>query len=660
MAEIRKQAVSQERVQRRLAAILFADVVGYSRLTAQDEVGTWRRLQGVLREVVRPHVKTHAGRIVKIKGDGILVEFASAVEAVSGAVALQQAMAQRNAIFPDAQRIELRVGINLGDIITDNDDVLGDGVNIAARLEPLADPGGICISATVYEHVRAKLAYPFEDRGERALKNIADPVRIYALGPEKIAGLPTNNLPSDMPKTRWDWVAAAVVIICACAAVLWAGWPYLAPPMGQATNTPTALPTTLTTSIASPALQAGPPRLSIVVLPFASAASDSEQEYFAEGMTEDLTTDLSRIPGSFVIARNTAFAYKGRSVDVRQVGRELSVRYILQGSVRKILDSLRINAQLVEAANASELWAERFDGQIAQLAKVQDHVTQRIAGALNVALIDAESQRALRERPNNPDAVDLTMRGLALINKQASRESMQRARELFEEALRISPDHLPALNGLSHVLLVEWGSTWYTGTSTEHLEALDRVVNRALAVKPDDALATYFHGYVLKRLRKNLNQSLAAFERAIAIDPNLAVAHNYVGQIKVFLGRADEAAEPTLKAIQLSPRDPQLAEWYYQLAITYIHQQRYDEAVEWARRGVEVNPNLRYPYRVLAAALALAGRVDEARATAAELLRRYPKETVSAFRTREPWTDPGYRAGQDLEIRGMRLAGIPE
>jgi tetratricopeptide (TPR) repeat protein len=237
---------------------------------------------------------------------------------------------------------------------------------------------------------------------------------------------------------------------------------------------------------------------------------------------------------------------------------------------------------------------------------------------------------------------------------------MQSARELFEEALRLSPNHLQALNGLAQVMLIEWGSTWYAGSSDEHLEAMDRIVNQALAIKPDDALATYFQGYVFKRLRKDLNQALVAFERAIALDPNLAVAHNYVGQIKVFLGRASEAAEHTLKAIQLSPRDPQLAEWYYQLAITYIHQQRYNEAVEWARRGVQVNPNLRYPYRVLAAALALSGRVDEARTVAAEMLRRYPKETISAFLTREPWTDPVYRTGQDREIAGMRLAGIPD
>ena len=252
------------------------------------------------------------------------------------------------------------------------------------------------------------------------------------------------------------------------------------------------------------------------------------------------------------------------------------------------------------------------------------------------------------------------MRGLALLNKPSSRESTQRARDLFETALQLTPDHLPALKGLGQVMLIEWGSTWYSGSSDEHLQALERIVNKALAIGPDDAMATYLHGYVQKRLHKNLNQSLVAFEHAIALDPNLAVAHNYVGQIKVFLGRANEAAEHTLKAIQLSPRDPQLAEWYYQLAVTYIHQQRYDEAVAWARRALEVNPNLRYPYRVLAAALALSGQVDEARMVAADMLRRYPDETISAFLIREPWTDPVYRAGQNREITGMRLAAIPD
>lgn len=646
-------STSHDRVQRRLAAILFADVVGYSRLTAQDEVGTWRRLQRILRNVVRPNVQAHDGRIISIAGDGILVEFPSAVEAVSCAIALQQSMQLINAAITDAQRIQLRVGINLGDIMIHGHDLHGDGVNVAARLEPLADPGGICISATVHEHVQAKLPYPFEDRGEQRVKNISTPVRIYMIGPDTIAQLPVAVAAAGMRKQLWRWCAAALAIGLLGGAALWTPWLNLPPREMARVQTVAAGPPPT-----APARSAPP--LSIVALPFTNLDRDPEQDYFAEGLTEDLTTDLSRIPALFVISPTTALTYKGSSQDVRQIGRELAVRYVLRGSVRRAMESVRINAQLIETDNARQLWADRFEAKIAQLGAMQDSVTQRIADAMNATLLDAESRRIQHERPNNPDAVDLTMRGLARLNRPSSRDNAQHARELFEEALRLSPDYLPALNGLAQVMLVEWGSNWYSGSSEAHLQALEQVVNRALAIKPDDAMAIYLYGYVQKRLHRNLDQALVAFERATALDPNLAVAQNYIGQIKVFLGRADEAAEHTLKAIQLSPRDPQLAEWYYQMAIIQIHQQHYDEAVEWARRGVQTNPNLRYPYRVLAAALALSGRVDEARTVAAELRRRYPKESISAFRMREQWTAPVYRAGQKLEIEGMRLAGIPE
>jgi len=302
--------VAQERMQRRVEAILFADVVGYSRLTGEDEVGTWRRLQNVLRNVVRPQVRQHAGRIVRIKGDGILVEFPSAVEAVSSAVALQQTMAQRNAAHADGKRIDLRIGINLGDILTIDEDIHGDGVNIACRLEPLSDPGGVCMSATVHEHVRAKLAYPFEDRGERTLKNIATPVRIYALGPEIIAKLPRSEPRSDTHEKSWRWYIAAVAVAWLCAAALWALWRYIGPSSEMAAVQTSSLSPRLRPA-AEPRVPTGTQPQSIVVLPFTNATGDPEQDYFADGITEDLTTDLSRIPGSFVIAPATAFAYKG-------------------------------------------------------------------------------------------------------------------------------------------------------------------------------------------------------------------------------------------------------------------------------------------------------------------------------------------------------------
>jgi len=646
--------LANERVERRLTAILAADVAGYSRLVGADEEGTLAQWKAHWSVLIEPTIKEHRGRIVRVIGDGLLVEFASVVDALRCAVEVQRGMATRNTDVPQDKRIEFRIGINFGELIIEGGDFWGDGVNIAARLEALAEPGGICISATVYEHVRAKLPYPFENRGEQTLKNIAIPVRIYALGPESIAGLPRDEPRSDASKRPWAWYVAALAVPCLCAAVLWTLWQQLVPARQPSVVQALA-------PIASPPGQGTLPSVpaqSIVVLPF--TASDPQQEYFAEGITEDLTTDLSRIPGSLVIAPSTASTYKGKPTDVRQIGRELLVRYAVQGNVRRVADAVRINAQLVDTANASQLWADRFNGELAMLAKVQDQITQRIAGALHVVLIDAESQRALRERPSNPEVISLTMRGSALLNRQASRESTERARGLFEAALRLNPEHLPALNGLAQTMLVQWQSTWYPRSSDEHMEELERIMTKALAVKPDDAIAVYHRGYVLKRLHKDLPQALAAFERAIALDPNLAVAHNYVGQIKVFLGRAEEAAKHTLKAIQLSPRDPQLALWYYQMALTYIHQQRYDEAVEWGRRSIEVNPNLRFPYRILAAALGLSGQIDEAKLVAAEMLRRYPRETISTFLVREPWPNPVYRQGQNREVLGMRLAGIPE
>jgi adenylate cyclase len=633
---------------RKLAAILAGDVAGYSILMGADEERTVRDLKRH-QAVIHPMISEYGGRIIDTAGDGVLAEFASVVSAVECALCVQRKMAQRNADVEESCRMLYRVGVNLGDVVLDKLRVYGDGVNIAARLQSMAQPGGICISGTVHEHVCGKLAYPFADRGEQALKNIAHPVRVYSLGPDIIAALPRTAAAPTRHAGAWRWYVPGIAVGFLCM-------------VGLATYfARTAL--VLTHYVIGPSTMVGtaaaPPQ-SIVVLPFTNAARDPEQEYFAEGITDDLTTDLSRIPGAFVIAPATALTYKGKPIDVRQVGRELSVRYALQGNARRIVDSVRVNAQLVDTANAGQLWAERFIGEVTQLALVQDQVTQRIAGALKVSLIAAESQRVLRERPNKPDAVDLTMRGAALLNQRASRQSTQDARELFEAALRLSPNHVPALNGLAQSMLVQWESTWYPRSSEEHLKEMDGVVDRALSVNPNDALAIYLHAYVLKRLRKDLPQALVALERAIAVDPNLAVAHNYVGQLKVFLGRSNEAAEHTLKAIQLSPRDPQLALWYYQLAVTYIHERRDDEALGWARRGMQVNPNVRYVYRILAAALALSGRVDEAKRVAAEMLRRYPNESVGAFLTRETWPDPRYREGQKREVTGMRMAGIPE
>ena len=396
---------------RRLAAILAADVAGYSRLMAADEEGTHERLQAHLRELVDPKIKEHRGRIVKSTGDGLLAEFSSVVDAVRCAVKTQRAMIDRNADTPEDKRIIFRIGVNLGDVIVEPEDIFGDGVNIAARLEALAEPGGICISRVVRDQVRDRLDYKFEDMGEQEVKNIARPVRVYALRREAIAGLPGPMTPPS-------------------------------------------------TSISQPAV---PPRMSIVVLPFMNLSDDTEQQYFADGITEDLTTDLSRVPGSFVIARNTAFTYKGQPVDVKKVSRELGVRYVLEGSVRRVGDQVRVNVQLVDGQSGAHLWADRFDTDRANLAQAQDEITGRLARTLNLELVEASVRRSEQERAADPDARDLVMRGWALSNRMASAATREEARRAFERALDIDPESVDARIGLGEVLIsgedMEGGAT---------------------------------------------------------------------------------------------------------------------------------------------------------------------------------------------------------
>jgi TolB-like protein/class 3 adenylate cyclase len=381
---------------RRLAAILAADVAGYSRLMGADEEGTHERLQAHRRELVDLKIREHSGRIVKTTGDGILAEFASVVDAVRCAIECQRAMIDREAGIPEDHRIRYRIGINLGDVIVESDDIFGDGVNVAARLEALTEPGGISISRTVRDHIRDKLAYAFQDLGEQRVKNIARPVRVYALRPEAVAELPA---PSTLP-------------------------------------------------IPPASLPAITPRLSIVVLPFANLSSDPEQQYFADGITEDVTTDLSRIGGMLVISRNTAFTYKDKRVDTKQIGRELGVHYVLEGSVRRLGNQIRINAQLIDAETDAHLWAERFDGDMSDLFTLQNEVTSRIAVELNYELVGAEAAR----RTEHPDALDYILRGRAAFYKPVSRNTRAEAIRMFERALALDPQSVDAQSWLSNAL----------------------------------------------------------------------------------------------------------------------------------------------------------------------------------------------------------------
>jgi TolB-like protein len=420
---------------RRLAAILAADVVGYSRLMGADEEGTHERVKAHLAELIDPKIREHHGRIVKTTGDGVLAEFASVVDAVRCASEIQSAMAIRDLDLAEARRLRFRIGVNLGDVIADGGDIYGDGVNIAVRLEGLAAPGGICISGTVRDHVGDRLPYSFEDMGEQSVKNIARPVRVYGWRPEGTAGVPAASVTSN--------VAA--------------------------------------------------PRLSIVVLPFANLSNDPEQLYFADGITEDLTTDLSRLAGTLVISRNTAFTYQGKRIDTKQIGCELCVRYVLEGSVRRSGNKVRINAQLIDAETDAHLWAERFDGDTSDLFTLQDEITSRIAVALNLELVTAEVARAAAQ----PDALDYILRGRAAISKPMSRESYAEGIGFYERALALDPRSALAQSGLASTLTARLLGN-LTDSAAADLARAEALAEEALATSPRSGFAHAAKGQVLR------------------------------------------------------------------------------------------------------------------------------------------------------------------
>jgi TolB-like protein/class 3 adenylate cyclase len=587
------------RVERRLAAILSADVAGYSRLMGLDEVGTAR----ILREhrvVADALVAKHGGRIVKTTGDGILLEFPSVVDAVECAVAVQAAMAERNDGVPEDRRMLFRIGINLGDILIQGDDILGDGVNIAARLEGIAKAGAICISSSAYDQVRGKVGVEFIDLGEQELKNIARPVRAYTIVPSGLT--PTTHNGSTTP----------------------------VPPSA--------------------------PRLSIVVLPFANIGGDPEQDYFVDGVTESLTTDLSRISGSFVIARNSAFSYKGKSPDVRQVGRELNVRYILEGSVQRGGNRLRVNVQLIDAETGNHLWAERFDKPAADLFDMQDEIVSRLANTLNAQLIEAEARRA--ERSLHPDAMDLYFQGKACVNKGLTPEYMTQARGFFERALALDPVNIEALVGTA-VVDFNTAANFFTDNRAAFLAVAEAALTKALSIAPQHALAHLYLGS-LQAITNRAAQGIAECERALALDPNLADAHGSIGIAKYLIGRALETEAHIHEALRLSPRDIFAFRWMMFVGFAKSQLNADVEAVAWFRRGIELNRNYPIAHFYLAASLALLGALDEAQTAAQAGLSLDPSFTINRFRVGTSSDNPVYLAGRARIYDGMRKAGVPE
>jgi adenylate cyclase len=589
----------RERVERRLAAIMAADVVGYARLMEEDEEGTLERLKEHVREVFAPKIAEHHGRIVKTTGDGLLAEFGSVVDAVRCAVELQHDIAARNAGLPDARRIEIRIGINLGDIIVERKDIFGDGVNVAARLETLAEPGGICVSSVVREQVRDKLDIAFRDMGDQHVKNIARPVHAF-------------HVLLDGSKAG-DGDLAAFALSTATLAL--------------------------------------PDKPSIAVLPFTNMSSDPEQDFFADGISEDIITALSRYPSLFVIARNSCFTYKGRSVDVKQVGRELGVRYVLEGSLRKAGNRVRVTAQLVEADTGNHVWAERYDRDLADIFAVQDEITEAATTAIAPAIADVELQRAMRKPPENLDAWGAYQRGIWHLSKFTADDTTT-AETYFSRATVLDPTFAGGHKGLA-AAQIQASITFTTRRMDEALASAETLARQAVALDLADAEALTTLGRVLL-LRADYEGSRSEIEHALTISPNLASAHGILGSTLIFSGYPKEGLVSLERGIRLDPRDPRMAISVNQLVIGRYYSRDYDAAVEAARRVIRSYPDHPLVYRWLAAALGQLGRIAEAKEALAKAIAIAPAAFDLYVRRRVPWHRP-----EDYEhlVAGLRKAG---
>jgi adenylate cyclase len=589
--------MSQARTQRRLAAILAADVVGYSKHMQTDEVGTLARLKLLRRELIDPQIEAHGGRIVKLMGDGMLIEFPSLVDAAECAVAVQQGVAGANASQTEAHRLAFRVGLNLGDVIIDGDDIHGDGVNVAARLEGLAETGGICISDDAYRQVRGKIEAEFVDGGAQPVKNIAEPVRV------------------------WHWAP------------------------GQ-TDTPSA-------EAAAAEPLALPDKPSIAVLPFDNMSGDPDQEFFADGMAEDIITALSRMPWFFVIARNSSFTYKGQAVDVKDVAADLGVQYVLEGSVRRGGDRLRITAQLIDALSGNHVWAERYDRQIADIFDVQDEVTQAIVGAIAPEFLAVEAKRARRKDAGKLDAWECVMRGRAHLWK-FGREDAAEARKLFERAIELAPS---GEFGASDLALVHFLESYYrwSDSPAQSFEAMIASAEQAVAADDHDPWALTILAWA-KIFARRWEEARTSIDRAVALSPNFAPAVGFKGGILALLGEIEESLTWFDEARRLSPRDTIMGTWMMGEFWAHYALESYEHALRIADAALRLAPGNPTYRRQRAAALAMLGRDDEARSAMADYLTLEPNHTLADV-GRLPSKNTEYLA---RFIEGLRRAGLPE
>jgi adenylate cyclase len=590
--------VDPDAVERKLAAILSADVVGYSRLMAEDEAATIRTLTDY-REEIAMLVRQHRGRVVDSPGDNVLAEFPTALEAVRAAVEIQRVIGVRNADLPPGRRMEFRIGVHIGDVAVEGERIYGDGVNIAARLEGLADPGGICLSGSIHDQVQRKLDLGYEDLGKQNLKNLPDPVQAYRIRLEPEAGLPPQSLPG----------------------------------MDELTV---------------PGFSGVP---AIAVLPFDNLSGDPDQEYFADGIAEDLITRLSAWRYFPVIARNSSFVYKGKSVDVKQVSRELGVRFVVEGSVRKFRDRVRISAQLIDATTGAHVWAEKYDRELTDIFAVQDEITETIVGSLVPASHRIERRRSVRRDPQDLDVWDRVQRGYWHLY-QYTRDETLKAESLFRDAIEVDPHFSIAYVALSQCLAYEIIYRWTDSPAKTRAECL-QVAEKSVALGEDLPPAHVCLGMACQ-VMGDYERALVAHQKAIELNPSYAIAHCGLSLALTYTGRPDEAMETLRKALRLSPHDELAHFFLFDLARLHFIAERYEDAVEWAKRSLDLRPRQADCLRILAASYGNLGRIDEARAALDAAVRLEPGLPARRLRSGVP------RPHADRYLDGLRKAGLKE
>lgn len=589
--------MAEKRVQRRLAAIVAADVVGYSAMMGRDEAGTLARLKALRADFLHPKIAEYGGRVVKTTGDGTLIEFPSAVDAVQHAVDVQIGLAERNTGMPEDQQIRLRLGINVGDIIIDGDDIFGDGVNVAARLEAMAEPGGICISSRVYDYVAGRLDVSYDDLGLQTLKNIAEPIRAF-------------RVQADCKSPIASQAAASP-------------------------DRPLAIPS----------------KPSIAVLPFANMSGDPEQEHFSDGISEDIITALSQIREFFVIARNTTFTYKGRSVGVSDFARELGVRYVLEGSVRKSGNRVRITAQLIDGPTGNHIWADRYDRELRDIFAVQDEITRTVVGMLGPELNRSEQRRALIKSPENLDAWELFHRGMYHLYRRTHEDNLQ-ARVFFEGAIKQDPNFAGSYAGMSRTYSTDW---LFAETQADKGLAL-ALARKATSLDDRASISHVALGLAHLLVHHDAEAALIAFGDGIRVNPNDAQGYNGRAMSLIALDRADEAISDLEQAIRLSPSDANIGIFFGRLALAHLLLRRFDTAVEFGLRAAE-KTNVWIERLALPAALGHLGRLDEAASALEEIRSKIPALSLRVVREREPSSQSSYFG---ILVEGLRTAGLSE